>query len=57
MPEFTREQFAAVCAALDLDPETTLSINASPGWLRVVHADQAVTSVPVSAPAPDPITE
>lgn len=53
MSNFAPEQFEAVCSALNLDPSTTLSINASPGWLRVVHADQAVTSTPVSVPTPE----
>lgn len=56
MIHFSRADFEAVCSALNLDPATTLSINASPEWLRVVHTDQAVTSIPITTPEPDPDT-
>lgn len=55
--QITPEQFDAAVSALDLDPATTLSVNLSPDWIRVVHSDQAVTSMPVSAPAPEPVDE
>lgn len=45
--EFTPQRWVDVCDALDLDPAATLSINVSEGWLRIVHADQAATSVPL----------
>jgi hypothetical protein len=51
----SREQFDAAVTALGLDPASTESVNLSPDWIRVVHKDQAVTSVPVSAPAPDDV--
>ena len=51
--QVSREQFDAAVTALGLDPATTESVNLSPDWIRVVHRNQAVTSVPVSAPAPD----
>lgn len=45
----TPDHWAAACAALGLDPDTTLSINITPDWVRIVHADQAVTSQPIAA--------
>lgn len=47
--QVTRKEWRAACAALGLDPETTHSINISPFFVRVVHADQATTSQPIPA--------
>lgn len=55
MDEFTSDAWEAACAALGLDPATTLSINISPDYVRIVHTDQAVTSQPIAAAAaPEP---
>jgi hypothetical protein len=57
MAEFTSAGWVAACAALDLDPATTLSINISPDYVRIVHTDQAVTSQPIAIEPPSPEPE
>ena len=54
MADFTHEHWEGACAALDLNPETTLSINISPDYVRIVHSDQAVTAQRIG-PEPTPM--
>lgn len=48
--DFTIEQIEAAYVALGLDPATVESANLSAGWVRIVHADRAVTSQAVAQP-------
>lgn len=53
--QITIAQFEAACAALGLNAATTLSVNLAPTWVRIVHTDQAVTSIAVSVPESEPV--
>ncbi|MFC7430974.1 MULTISPECIES: hypothetical protein [unclassified Agrococcus] len=46
------DHWVAVCEALDVDPEQTVSINISATYVRVVFADQATVSHPLSTADP-----
>lgn len=50
-PPITAAQYEAAMDALGLDPATTLSVNLSRDWVRIVHTNAVVTSEAIAADA------
>lgn len=46
------DHWLAVCDALGVDAERTVSVNISPGYVRVIFADQPTVSHPLGPSGP-----